>query len=115
MLTSHDKANLVYQACSDRKGFDLLCLDVQKVSSITDYFVIASGTSDRHVKAIAESVVDCLKKNGESPSNCKLEGLEDCRWVLVDSSDVMVHIFQEPVRKFYALEELWHQAKEVPF
>ena len=112
-LISKQKAKLIVRACEDKKGVDLVCLDVSKFSAVSDYFVIATGTSDRHVKAMGEAVLDCLRELGEKPQH--REGLEEGNWVLLDSGNVMVHIFQETTRKFYCLEELWHKAKKVQF
>jgi ribosome-associated protein len=104
---------MICEACDDKKGFDIICLDVRKVSPLTDYLVIASGTSDRHVKAVADGVADALKEIGERPAH--MEGREDGNWVLVDSSDVMVHVLKESARDFYALEKLWNRAKRITF
>ena len=112
-LTSELKAKLIYKACEDKKAIDLVCLDVSKLSSVADYFVIATGTSDRHVKAMGEAVIDCLRALGEKPQH--REGLEEGMWALLDSHDVMVHIFQETTRTFYGLEGVWHKAKKVKF
>jgi ribosome-associated protein len=112
-METRKKAKLLYEAGLDMKGLDALCLDVRGISSITDYMIIISGTSDRHVKAIADNVMDELKKMGEATK--RAEGMEDGNWVLVDAFDVMVHVFKESVREFYNLEELWDRAKKVSF
>jgi len=110
---SKQKAKLIYRACDDKKAVDLVCLDVAKLSPVADYLVIATGTSDRHVKAMGEAVVECLESLGEKPVH--REGFEDGVWVLLDSKDVIVHIFQEESRTFYGLERLWQKAKKVRF
>ncbi|MDX1646333.1 MAG: ribosome silencing factor [Longimicrobiales bacterium] len=92
----------------DRKGQDVLVLDLRGISSATDYFVIAGGTSDVQVKAIAEHVVDELKKDGVRPEH--LEGLPGGRWVLLDYIDFVVHVFHPQARSFYQLERLWGDA-----
>ena len=112
-VTSKQKAKLVYVACEDKKAVDLVCLDVSKLSAVADYFVIATGTSDRHVKAMAEAVMGCLRDLGEKPQH--REGLEEGSWALLDSHDVMIHVFQETARTFYGLEDVWHKAKKVKF
>ena len=112
-METRKKAKLLYHAGLDMKGLDSLCLDVRGISSITDYMLIISGTSDRHVKAIAENILEELEKIGEATN--RAEGMEDGNWVLVDAFDVMIHIFKEPVRDFYNLEELWEKAKKVHF
>ncbi len=82
------------------------------MSSLTDYLVIASGRSDRQVEAAAESVRLGLKKDHETQP-LAVEGMKDGNWVLIDYGDVMVHVFQEPVREFYDLDGLWCDAPEV--
>jgi ribosome-associated protein len=109
---SRQKAKLLYEACSDKKGFDMVCLDVRNVSPVADFFVIASGTSDRHVAAMAEAVADRLKDLGEKPKHWRDLGSS---WLLIDSQDVMVHLFREDAREFYALEALWGKAKKLHF
>jgi ribosome-associated protein len=104
------------QACAksalEKKALDLRILQITELSSLADYLVIATGTSDRHVQAIAEAVrVEQKQNNATSP--LAVEGLDDGRWVLLDYGDVMVHIFQDEVRKFYDLEGLWIEAPEV--
>jgi ribosome-associated protein len=88
-------------------------LNVRGLSSLTDYLVIASGQSDRQVQAIAESVRVGLKAHHDTPP-LAMEGVREGRWVLLDYGDVMVHVFHEPVRDYYDLDGLWHEALEVP-
>lgn len=92
----------------ERKGHDVLVLDLRGISSATDYFVIAGGTSDVQVKAIAEYVVEELKKEGVRPEH--LEGTRGGRWVLLDYVDFVVHVFHPQARNFYQLERLWGDA-----
>lgn len=92
----------------DKKGFDIRILNLSKISSICDYFVIASGSADIHVKAIAREIFDGLTKIGHKPSY--REGLQDGNWVVLDYIDVVIHVFHEPTRRFYALEKLWGDA-----
>lgn len=91
-----------------KKGFDVKLLKVKEVSSVADYFVIASGEADVHVKAIARAVEDGLMESGHKPYH--REGYSEGNWVLLDYIDVVVHIFLEPTRRFYALERLWGDA-----
>lgn len=91
-----------------KKGFDVKILKLKSLSSVCDYFVIASGDADVHVKAIANEVKDGLMDIGIKPYH--LEGLNKGNWVLLDYIDVIVHIFYEPTRNFYALEKLWGDA-----
>ncbi len=93
----------------DRKAEDVTVLDLRTVSSATDFFVIATGRSDLHVKAIAEHVIDSARAAGERPEH--VEGLDRGRWVLIDYIDHVVHIFQPAVRDFYRLETLWGDAR----
>ena len=88
-------------------------LDVRRISSLTDFIVLASGGSDRQVQAAAESVHRGLKHQ-HRVRPLGIEGMNEGRWVLIDYGDVMVHVFQEPVRQFYDLDGLWRDALEVP-
>jgi ribosome-associated protein len=96
------------ELAGDRKAKDLLVLDLRGISSATDYFLIASGTSDTHVKSIADHVIEELKKEGVRPSH--VEGLRAGRWVLIDYIDFVVHVFHPAAREFYQLERLWGDA-----
>jgi ribosome-associated protein len=92
----------------DRKGLDVTLLDLRGISSATDWFVIATGTSDTHVGALADNVVDGLKQHGVRPLN--VEGEREGRWVLIDYFDFVVHVFHPAAREFYQLERLWGDA-----
>ncbi len=92
----------------ERKAHDISVLDLRGISSATDYFVIASGRSDVQVRAIAEHVVDELKKLDHRPQH--VEGLSGGRWVLIDYIDFVVHVFHPQARAFYQLESLWGDA-----
>jgi ribosome-associated protein len=98
----------------ERKAQDVIVLDLRGISSATDYFVIVGGRSDVHVKAIADHVVDELKKESVRPQH--VEGLRGARWVLLDYVDFVVHVFHPQARAFYQLETLWGDAPrwEVP-
>lgn len=91
-----------------KKGFDVKILKLKSISSISDYFVIASGEADVHVKAIGNSIYDGLIEEGYKPYY--KEGMKEGNWILLDYIDVVVHIFYEPTRRFYALEKLWGDA-----
>ena len=86
-------------------------LDIRKVSIIADYFVICTGTGDRHVKAIAKEIDEKLGDAGQNPLN--VEGMADAKWVLMDYGPVLVHIFDQSTRDFYRLEQLWAGAQPV--
>ena len=97
--------NLAVTALEDMKAVNLVVLDVRGKSSVTDFMIIVSGTSDRHVKAMANNVAVGLKKAGVKPLG--VEGDKVGEWVLVDLADVIVHIMLPDVRDFYQLEKLW--------
>lgn len=96
---------MVVNALEDMKGVDVRVLDVRGMTAITDYMVIASGTSDRHVKSLARNVLDAVREKGVKPIG--VEGEQGGEWVLVDLSDVVVHVMRPQVRDFYNLEKLW--------
>ncbi len=97
--------DLVLKVLDDMKARDVIVLDVRNRTSITDIMIIASGTSDRHVKSTAEAVAFQSKLAGEPPLGT--EGLEDGEWALVDLNGVVVHVMLPKVRDFYQLERLW--------
>lgn len=92
----------------ERKALHVAILDLKGISSATDYFVIATGNSDVQVKAIADHIVDELKKDDVRPAH--VEGMRGGRWVLVDYIDFVVHVFHPEARAFYQLENLWGDA-----
>ncbi len=92
----------------DRKARDLTVLDLRGLSGATDFFVIATGTSDIHVRGVAEYIIDELKKGDVRPDH--VEGLRSGRWVLIDYIDFVVHVFHPAARDFYQLETLWGDA-----
>jgi ribosome-associated protein len=92
----------------ERKAQDVLILDLRGISSATDFFVIATGTSDIQVKAVSEHVIEESKKEGQRPAH--VEGLRTGRWVLLDFIDFVVHVFHPEAREFYQLETLWGDA-----
>lgn len=104
-MTEESLQNTVLTALDDLKARDVVVLDVRGLTSIADSMVIASGTSDRHVRSLAESVVEKCKESGQKPLG--VEGLKDGEWVLVDLQDIVVHVMLPRVRDFYNLEKLW--------
>lgn len=97
--------DLVIDALQDMKGLEIHALDVRGLTAITDFMVIASGTSDRHVKSLARNVLDQARVAGIQPMG--VEGEQEGEWVLVDLRDVVAHIMRPQVRDFYNLEKLW--------
>ncbi len=106
------KAFLSVQSAANKKAENIKILDLRDLSSFTEYFMICSGTSDRQVQAIADSVVIDLKQNGFAPIS--VEGYREGRWIIVDYGDAVVHVFLDALRDFYNLEQLWANAKRVP-
>jgi len=104
-------ARLAATLCQDMKANDVVMLNLQGVTDMTDFFVIASGTSDTHVRSIGEHVVSELRKEGVRVHHT--EGVQQGRWVLLDFVDFVVHIFHPTLRSFYQIERLWSDADVV--
>jgi len=96
---------------AEKKADDILVLDMRAISSIADYFVICSGSSTRQVKAIAESIVEEARGGGARCSHS--EGWQDSYWIVLDFTDVIVHVFHTDARQYYRIERLWGDAKTV--
>jgi ribosome-associated protein len=107
-LTLEEKTRLCVLAADSKKANDIVVLDVQPLSSVTDRFLICNGASDRQIKAIVDAITEELTKRGEKP--LAIEGYQQGTWVLIDYADLILHIFDEDTRQFYNLERLWHQA-----
>lgn len=103
--------NRIAQAIYDKKGFNILVLDVRSICSMTDYFVIAEGTVNRHVRALSQAIVDEFALRGRHPWH--VEGQQESDWVVVDYSDFVIHLFTPELREKYALEELWKKGDVV--
>ncbi|MEK6697304.1 MAG: ribosome silencing factor [Candidatus Deferrimicrobiota bacterium] len=97
----------------EKKGFDILALDVREHAGFTDYFLICSGSSDRQIQALSRHIAETLKKE-QGVKALGTEGLREGRWVLLDYGDFVVHVFQDSVREFYNFDQLWGAAPEVP-
>ncbi|MCU7907164.1 MAG: ribosome silencing factor [Candidatus Thiodiazotropha sp. (ex Epidulcina cf. delphinae)] len=104
-MQTEELRDVVLQTLDDMKAKDVVVLDVRGKTGITDIMIIASGTSDRHVKSIAQSLAFKAKQAGEMPLGT--EGMDDGEWALVDLNGVVVHVMQPKVRDFYHLERLW--------
>jgi len=112
-LQSKQRALLCAAHALEKKAIDVKIIQVLGLSSLTDFLLIASGTSDRHVMAVAEEV-RLKMKTEHALQPLAVEGMDDGRWVLIDYGDVMVHVFQPEVRSFYDLEGLWSEAPLLP-
>ncbi len=106
-----NKALLCARSAIDKKGENVKILDLSELSGFTDYFLICSGTSDRQVQAIGESISNIMDVQGYELYSA--EGFQDGRWVLMDFGDVIVHIFLDALRDYYDLENLWKDAPKV--
>ncbi|HEX9022637.1 MAG TPA: ribosome silencing factor [Geobacteraceae bacterium] len=109
-LTARERALKCAELAFDKKAFDIRALDISRVSSIADYLVIISGGSDKQNQAIADNIRTGLKKYGKVQD---LEGVSEGKWIVMDYGDVLVHIFHEPLRRYYDLDGLWSMAPEV--
>jgi len=112
-LDSRERAVSCALFALEKKALDVKILEIRRLSSIADYLVLASGTSDKQTQAIADSVKMGMKKFGKA---LDIEGLREGNWVVIDYGDVIVHIFQESTGRYYNLEELWNAAPilEIP-
>ena len=106
-------ARLAVEVASDKKATDIVLLDMRGVSAIADYFVICTGSNPRQLRAIASAIDEKLSEHGFSAFH--REGAADSGWVLLDYSDIIVHIFSSKERDYYRLERLWSQAKTVVY
>jgi len=104
-MQSEELLDLAQTSLEDLKAQDVTTLDVRKLTSMTDYLLIASGTSDRHVRSLADKLIETVRATGVRPLG--IEGQESAEWVLIDLNDVIVHVMQGRTREFYKLEDLW--------
>lgn len=104
-MNSKELSNLVVEALESVKAKDIVRLDVREMTTVTDYMIVASGTSNRHVKALADAVADKAREAGHKPVG--VEGEDGSEWVLLDLQDTLVHVMLPRVREFYNLEKLW--------
>ncbi len=110
-ISARQLADTIVEALQDKKGADILIMDLRKVrGAITEYFVVCTGTSDKHVQSLSDNVWEqCRVKLSDKPKST--EGRQDGEWILMDYFNVVVHIFQEEQRKFFDIESLWGDAK----
>ena len=104
-MNSEQLSNLVVDALDDVKAQDIVLLDVRDMTAVTDFMIIASGTSSRHVQALVDNVAEKARQAGHRPTG--VEGEEGGEWVLLDLQDALVHVMLPKVREFYNLEKLW--------
>ena len=107
-MNSERLSDLVIETLQEGKAQDIVKLDVRIMTTVTDYMIVASGTSSRHVKALAEAVSEEARLAGHKPAG--VEGAEGSEWVLLDLQDALVHVMLPRVREFYNLEKLWSLA-----
>ena len=104
-MNSEQLCDLVVDALEEVKAKDIVRLDVRELTTVTDYMIVASGTSNRHVKALADAVAEKARAAGHRPAG--IEGEDGSEWVLLDLQDTLVHVMLPRVREFYNLEKLW--------
>lgn len=104
-MNSKQLSSFIVDALDDGKAQDIVKLDVRDMTSVTDYMIVASGTSSRHVKSLADNIAEKSREEGNKPIG--VEGEDGGEWVLLDLDDVLVHLMLPKVREFYNLEKLW--------
>jgi len=109
MNTSKEIAKIAYTALEDKKGKDIKIINIEEVSVLADYFILASGTNKNQVQALVDNVQDCLGKAGYEPK--QIEGYNTGNWILLDYRDIIIHVFNEEDRLFYDLERIWKDGK----
>ncbi len=111
-MTSAEKMQLAVRFLDSKKAKDISVLKVSGVTLLADYFVVCSGNSSTQVRALADGLEEALEEAGEKPF--VKEGKQGLNWILLDYSDVIVHVFYQETREFYDLEKLWSDAEEIP-
>lgn len=106
-----DMAKIAYNAIDDKQGEEIKVVDISGISTLADYFIIAHGKNKPHIQAIVDQVEDELAKDGYTVSHT--EGRQEARWVLLDYTNIIVHVFNKDDRFFYDLERIWADGKEV--
>jgi ribosome-associated protein len=109
---SHEQAIFIAQAAKDKKAEDVLVLEVGDLTSIADYFIFASGESERQVRGLASVIEKSMAMRYHT--SAVIEGKETANWMLLDYGDIIVHIFRSDIRQYYALEKMWADAPQIP-
>ena len=104
-MDAKEMAKLAVAALEDKKAVDVKVIDIEKISTLADYFIIASGTNRSQVQAMSEAVEEELQKHNIHPKN--VEGYQSANWILMDYGDIVLHIFDEENRLFYDIERIW--------
>ena len=112
-MASKDKAQLIAESAAEKKGHDIVLMDMSRISTLCDWFVVVSASSSRRVNAISRAIQEKLSKNHVRPLH--IEGRHNPYWVLLDYEDVVAHIFYGDIREFYGLERLWSDAPRERF
>ncbi len=112
-LSSKEMMKIAYNALDDKKGINIKVIDISEVSSLADYFIVASGQNHNQVQALSDNVFDELSKEGCKPK--QTEGYNTASWILLDYGDIVVHVFNKDDRFFYDIERIWKDGKEVEF
>lgn len=110
-MTSKELAKLACDALDDKKALEIKVINIENVSTLADYFIIASGTNHNQVQAIADNVDETLGRAGYEPK--QIEGYQNANWILMDYRDIVIHIFDEENRLFYDLERIWRDGTVV--
>jgi ribosome-associated protein len=104
-------AHLIVDALSDKKGENIILLDVAEITSFTDYFIICTGSSNRMLKALADGILEKTSDNYKKKN--RIEGTPSAGWLVLDYGDIVVHLFDDELRKYYNLEDLWKDGKVI--
>ena len=110
-MTSKELAKLACDALDDKKALEIKVINIENVSTLADYFIIASGTNHNQVQAMADNVDETLGRTGYEPK--QIEGYQNANWILMDYRDIVIHIFDEENRLFYDLERIWRDGTVV--
>lgn len=110
-MDSKQIAKIAFDALEDKKGVNIKIIDISNISILADYFIIAGGTNENQVKALADNVEEELAKDNITPK--QIEGYNNANWILMDYQDVIIHIFNEQDRLFFDLERIWSDGNEI--